>query len=66
MAYIVAFAAGMVLEYYTLRKWFPAVREAVLAWWRKTVAAVVLQGLKALPQDSRQEVFRQSLNPFAD
>lgn len=63
--YIMAVAVGMVLEYYALRKWFPVVREAVLAWWRKKVSAVVLQGLKTLPEDARNEVFRQSVNPFA-
>ena len=63
---IVAVAAGMVLEYFTLTKWLPAIRKAVLSWWRKKVSAVVLQGLKALPEDARNEVFRQSVNPSAD
>lgn len=66
VGYIAAVIAGMVLEYYTLRKWFPAVRKAVLAWWCRTVSAVVLQGLKTLPENARSEVFRQSVNPFAD
>lgn len=63
--YVIAVIAGMVLEYYTLRKWLPMIREAVLSWWRRTVSKVVLQGLKTLPEDARNEVF-QSANPFAD
>lgn len=64
--YVMAFAVGAVVEYYALTRWFPALRAAVVAWWRRTVSAVVLQGLKTLPEDARSQVFRRSVNPPAD
>lgn len=47
---------GSVLGWCAALRWVPAVKQAIASWWRRTISALVLQGLKSLPEDAREAV----------
>lgn len=54
---------GSILGWYAALRWVPALKQAITSWWKRTISALVLQGLRSLPEDARETVVATASMP---